>query len=146
MGTPKRVHKSRGVNTGLGICSYFVALFQANELAPKRKKLTDDQIAILVEKEFPHRASAKVYRGNNKKRTINEYRHRYHTGKFTNGVIPSIYSFRYDKDGDRVDGRTGKEKLPAIQTQGLASAQRYWSEEQALRSESGERNESNGVS
>jgi hypothetical protein len=130
MSTPRRVHKSICVTTGVGICTYFANLFQANELSPKVKKLTDEQIAILVEKEFPNRPTAKVYRGQSKRRTINEYRQRYHNGKFTGGDIPSVFSFRYDKDGDEVDGRTGKYKLPAIQVTGLASAQRYWAERQ----------------
>jgi hypothetical protein len=125
----KTIHKSRGVNTGLGVCAYFAMLFRANVKLPKSKKLTDEQIAILVEREFPDRPTAKMYRGQTKTRTINEYRYRYHTGKFTGGNIPSEYSFRYDKNGVEVDGRTGKE-LPNIQKHGLASQQRFWATEQ----------------
>jgi hypothetical protein len=119
-------HKSKGITTGLGICSYFAAIFRANEGCVTKRKKTDEQIAIMIEREFPHKLGAFAFRGETKKRTINEYRHRYNTGKFTGGIVPSIYSFRYNKTGDRVDGRTGTKVLPTIQQHGLASQQRYW--------------------
>jgi hypothetical protein len=122
----KARHKSRGKTSGVGICTYFAFLFRANELAFKSRKLTDDQIAIMVEKEFPDRPSALVFRGPSKKRTINEYRIRYNTGRFTYGKTPELYSYRYNSVGDRVDGRTGKKVLPTIQELGLQSAHRYW--------------------
>jgi hypothetical protein len=127
MAPPKRTkHKSRGITTGLGICSYFATLFQANELAPKGRKMTDEQIAMKVEHEFPNRPGAFAYRGQTKKRTINEYRHRYNTGKFTGGILPLLFSFRYNSSGEIVDGKTGKEVLPVIQIDGFKSAHRYW--------------------
>ncbi len=120
-------HKSRGITSGVGICTYFAFLFASNE-KPGTKKLTDDEIAILVERQFPGRKTAQVFRGPNKKRTINEYRHRYNLGLFTMGKIPALYSYRYDSMGNRVDGRTGKKILPTIQELGLQSAHRYWRE------------------
>ncbi len=122
----KAKHKSRGITSGVGICTYFAFLFRSNEIAPLKRKLTDDQIASMVEKEFPHRPSAFVFRGPNKKRTINEYRLRYNRGLFTNSKVPADYSFRYDSAGIRVDGRTGKKPLPTIQILGLQSSHRYY--------------------
>lgn len=122
----KTIHKSKGHTTGLGICAFFAYLFKVNEIVPKRKKKTDDQIAAEVEKEFPYRPTAFCFRGKNKTRTISEYRHRYNTGKFTKGVIPSILSFRYDEDGDKVDMRTGKIKLVKFEVECLLSAHRYY--------------------
>jgi hypothetical protein len=117
-------HKSKGITSGVGICTYFAFLFRYNETS--KKKLTDEEIAILVEREYPDRHSAKAFRGNTKKRTINEYRHRYNAGLFTTGKIPALFSYRYDSLGNRVDGRTGKKILPTIQELGLQSAHRYW--------------------
>lgn len=124
---PRRiVHKSKGKSyTNIGICTYFAMLFRMNELAPKKRKMTDDQIAAEIEKEYPNRPSAQCFRGPNKKRTINEYRLRYNSGRFTHGTPPTIYSYRYDSMGNRVDGRTGKYPLPAIQVLGLQSSHRY---------------------
>ncbi len=98
---------------------------RANELAPKKKKLTDEQLAIAIEEEYPHRPTAFCFRGPTKTRTINEYRLRYNQGKFTGGKVPSLYSYRYDSLGNRVDGRTGKKILPTIQELGLQSAHNY---------------------
>ena len=122
----RRRHKSRGLTSGVGICTYFAFLFRSNETAPKNKKLTDDQIASLVEKEFSHRPSAFYFRGPNKRRTINEYRIKYNSGAFTDGKMPATHSYRYDSLGNRVNGRTGK-PLPTIQELGLQSAHKYWS-------------------
>jgi hypothetical protein len=69
--TTRTVHKSRGKETGLGICAFFATLFQANELLPLGRKMTDDMIALRVEQEFPSRKTAHVYRGKGKKRTVN---------------------------------------------------------------------------
>lgn len=120
-------HKSRGITSGVGICTYFAFLFRSNERVGS-KKLTDEQIAILVERQFPGRKTAQVFRGPNKKRTINEYRHRYNLGLFTGGKMPALHSYRYNSDGLRVDGRTGKKVLPIIQELGLQSAHKYWRE------------------
>lgn len=120
------IHKSRGRSyTNIGICTYFAMLFRMNELAPKKRKMTDDQIAAEIEKEYPNRPSAFCFRGPNKRRTINEYRLKYNSGRFTNGTSPANPSYRYDSMGNRVDGRTGKKVLPAIQVLGLKSSHRY---------------------
>lgn len=124
---PRICHKSRGKSyANIGICTYFAILFRANEVASKKRKMTDDQIAEAIEKEYPDRPSAFYFRGPNKKRTINEYRHRYNKGFFTGGQVPHLYSYRYDSTGNRVDGRTGKKILPTIQELGLQSAHNYW--------------------
>lgn len=124
----KATHKSKGITSGVGICTYFAFLFRSNEIAPKKKKLTDEQIAIAIEKEFPNRPTAFSFRGPNKNKTINEYRLKYNRGCFTYNQIPELYSYRYDSMGNRVDGRTGRKILPTIQELGLQSAHRYWRE------------------
>lgn len=123
--TNKARHKSQGLTSGVGICTYFAFLFKFNETLPKKRKLTDEQIALAVEKEFPGRPSAQCFRGPTKRRTINEYRLKYNAGKFTYNKMPEFYSYRYNSSGDRVDGRTGKKVLPVIQELGLQSSHRY---------------------
>lgn len=93
--------------------------------------MTDEKIAILVEREFPHRHTAYSFRGKTKKRTINEYRYRYNTGKFTGGVIPPTYSFRYNRNGCIVDGKTGKKELPDATIMLYQSTHRYWIAQQS---------------
>ncbi len=125
------VHKSRGASTGLGICSYISFLFAANELTKDSKKLTDDEIAKYCEREFPNRPSAFKFRGENKTRTINEYRTRYNQGLFApNKRMPERRSFRYNLEGQIVDGRTGKRLLSKLEIDGFNSSHKYWRDRQ----------------
>lgn len=124
--TSKTIHKSKGKTTGLGICAFFAYLFKVNEVSPKKHKKTDQMIALEVEREFPDRPTAYCFLGDTKTRTINEYRHRYNTGKFTGARLPDVMSFRYDSDGDRVDFRTGKDKLHSFEISCILSAFQYY--------------------
>lgn len=126
----RKRHKTRGVNTGLGICSFFAYLFEANTIFPK--KLTDEEIALRVSKEFPSRKSAQAFI--EKRRTVNEYRQRYHRGDFTGFNPPPKFSFRYDSTGNIVDGRKGRRVLTNIEILGLQSQQKYWHDKQTVES------------
>ena len=106
------LHKSHGVTTGLGICSFFAMLFRLNESSPV--KLTDEQIALRVKEEYPDRPTADRYLGKNKIRTINEYRCRYNTGMFTKGLSPRKQSHRYNEQGNKVDGKHGRQSVESI--------------------------------
>lgn len=101
------IHKSKGLTTGLGICAFFANLFETNELSKPARRLTDEQIAIAVEREFPTRKSAKFFRDPKHYLTVNAYRNYYNQGKFTQGKIPKYVSFRYAKGGIPVEGRLG---------------------------------------
>lgn len=127
--TQNLVFKSYGRTTGVGICTYFSFLFDANELSPRFRKLTDEQIAIKVEAEFPKRASAFLFRGKNKTSTVNEYRNKYNKGLFSpERTMPKRRSFRYDSDGDRVEEKYGKKKLDDIQILERENSHNYWRE------------------
>lgn len=105
----RTIHKSKGQSIGIGICTYFAILFQVNEITSKQR--TDEEIAMEVEKEFPNRPTAFCFREPHKTRSVNEYRHRYNTGKFTNGRIPELYSFRYNSNKERVEASKGQRPL-----------------------------------
>ena len=109
MSFTQQVSKSKGITTGVGICVYFSNLFEANELAPKKKKINDRRIAEKVAEEFPERESAQSFLTGEK--TVNDYRNRYNKGIFTRGVPPKQLSLRYNKNGQAVDVRTGRHNL-----------------------------------
>lgn len=126
-----RPFKSRGITTGLGFCAYISGLFKANEINYQcentRYILTDKQIAIKLIEEFPGRKMALAFLDPNNRNTINDYRNKYNLGKFSPRKTPPEYhSFRYNEEGQRVDGRTGKKPLPVITERGLISANEYW--------------------
>lgn len=119
----KGSQKAKGRTSGLGICGFFALLFEANELASKKRKLTNEQIEKEVRKEFPNRKGY-FFKGarpvNNRpggsspswgKISVNTYRQKYNKGVFTRKVPPERYSFRYDKQGLVVDTTTGKRFL-----------------------------------
>lgn len=99
----------------MGYCQFWIHIFELNELTPKRRKLTDEQIARKVQDEFPNSQTAKeltmdseaVAKLGRTKHSVNQYRNSYNAGTFTNGVKPRIVSYRYGKRGERVNPRTG---------------------------------------
>lgn len=97
--------KSRGVSTGLSVYEYLGTLFDANEILPTTKKLTDESILQAVVKEFPGRKSTKELL--NRSLTINELRGDYNAGRLT-GIKPEVVSKRYTMDGREANGRTGR--------------------------------------
>lgn len=120
--TDNRQHKSKGLHSGLGVTAYFSLLFELNERLPKKQKMDDDTIAKMIATEFPDRKTTSLehFTGPNKIHTINSYRYRYNAGKFNRGIPPEICSFRYDKKGRAVNGRTAssvlsQEELKAMQ-------------------------------
>lgn len=109
---PKSVPHSRGVTLGMGVCSFLASVFDANESlknsAGRSRKLTDEKILQMLKEEFPGRTSG-IFTG---KVTINEYRQRYNKGDFSLRIPPAKMSFRYDRSGRVVDGRSGLHLLP----------------------------------
>jgi len=103
----KARHKSTGRTSGLGIIAYFITIFEANELLPRSKKMPDSVIARKVAREFPDRPSAQDFMSSNPSKTVNSYRYRYNKGSFTKGIPPRTFSFRYNEEGERVNGKTG---------------------------------------
>lgn len=127
-----RPFKSHGKSTNIGFCAYISALFKTNELLYKypstKKPLTDHQIALDLLEEFPGRKMALAFLDPDNRNTVNDYRNKYNSGTFSPGKLPpEQHSFRYNEEGKRVDGRTGKRELPVITERGLISANKYWS-------------------
>lgn len=104
------VPRTQGQNTGMGICEFWVYLFELNEKLPKGRKMTDEEIKRQMWIEFPERKS--VHRlgpvGSKGDATVNENRQLYNRGRFTRGVPPTKKSRRYGIDGSQVNPRTGK--------------------------------------
>jgi hypothetical protein len=103
----KVIAKSQGATTGMGICHFFISLFEANELLPDKQKMTDKTIAKKVVKEFPDRKSAQDFIALNPNKTVNSYRYRYNKGKFTKDIPPETLSLRYSEKGLPVNFKTG---------------------------------------
>lgn len=94
----KRVHKSKGVRSRLGWEAYLTSMYESNEILPRYKKLTDDDILRQLEIEFPNRIACRKIREG--KATVNEYRLRYNRGEYSvDGKAPIIQSVRYAKTG-----------------------------------------------
>lgn len=108
-----RTPRTRGVKTGLGICDFWCNLFAANELLPKKRKMTDEEIKRQVIEEFPKRDSVKKLGlvGERGTVTVNEHRLLYNRGRYTRNVVPVVRSVRYNSDGIPVDGKTGRRAL-----------------------------------
>lgn len=96
----------KGRTSGLGIRDTWVDIFQKNEKLPKAKKMTDDDISKYMKSEFVGRNTKAFDR-------VSAIRARYNRGVLTQGVIPSIQSRAYDKDGSVIEGRKKREKAPA---------------------------------
>lgn len=105
------IHKSKGLTSGVGICTYLADCFDSNALLAVSKKFTDEEIAAKVLKEFPTAKSATNLISEDSKLTINTHRTKYNAGGFTRGIPPVEPSFRYDSQGRIVNGRNGKYPL-----------------------------------
>lgn len=101
---PKRVNRygrrSRGKTTGMGVNEYICALFELNERLPTKKKMTDEALKQQFMEEFPDRPSTQSLK--DKKISMNYYRLKYNSGRFTKGNPPEIRSHRYDYDGRKL--------------------------------------------
>ena len=107
--TKKVSQKAKGKSSGLGICLFIATLLEANELAPKKKKKTDEELAKRIADEYPGKSTAQRFV--NGKRTVNDSRNRYNKGIFTRNIPPKVMSLRYNSKGEAVDGRTGNHRL-----------------------------------
>lgn len=87
-----------GVTTGLPIRMYWCLLFQQNEKAPKAKKMTNEQIAAAMKKEYPGRDSA-VFD------SVAYVRRQFNQGILTRGMKPKYESHAYDAEGNVQEGR-----------------------------------------
>lgn len=104
------VHKSRGEESGLGVCTYLAILFETNELLPSRKKLTDRMIETKLKKEFPGKKLLRLKSGLSI--DIPKYRSYYNAGRLTGGIRPTLPSFSYNEFGLPLNRITGEVLLP----------------------------------
>lgn len=122
--------KKKGKNTGMGVWQLYETLFAGNEMLSKNKKMTDEEIKRQILLEFPEQEKPLGRPGRSGKKTINELRQRFLRGDFTKGERPSCFSYRYDIDGDRVDGRYGTKKLTLTeQHEMLEQFETFWMKE-----------------
>ena len=122
MTNQKLIRKSTGITSGMGITLFFMSIFEANEMLSPKQRLTDSTIARRVAKEFPHRKSAQDFIADKPNKTVNSYRYRYNTGKFTRKLPPAIPSFRYNKQGQIVNFKTGSFLLTEQEIQDIKEA------------------------
>lgn len=93
--------RPKGTTTGLPIQAAWVHIFEQNRKAPKKKRLTDDQISEWMKKEFPGRKS-KVFD------MVNSVRTKFNKGGLTKGEVPKVESVPYDEDGNITEVRRGR--------------------------------------
>jgi len=82
--TEKPRYKTCGLNTKIGISDYWSVLFQANELLPDSRKLTDTDILYAVRAEYPNHPPAQRAT----ERTVRQKRTRYNNGRLTGEPQP----------------------------------------------------------
>lgn len=104
---------TRGIQSNLGICSFWCTLFLANEGLRKSEKMTDAEIKRQVLKEFPRHQQPSRTRESLRKLeegivTVNYYRSLYNKGRLTRGIVPKHQSRRYGDSGNLVHPKTGK--------------------------------------
>jgi hypothetical protein len=97
--------RSTGKRSGLGVHSFIGVLFEGNEKLSKKNKMTDVMIQNQIIAEFSGRKVASTLLDGT--RTVNYYRNQYNSGRLLGKMPPSI-SYRYNDDGEVVNGRTGK--------------------------------------
>lgn len=103
--------KKRGKIAGLGVFATIEMLFEWNETAPPDKRMNDNTIKMEILKEFPEKAKELGIDGKVGKATVNEYRSRFNRGKITKGRKPRRMSWRYNDEGEKVEGRFGSREL-----------------------------------
>lgn len=106
------IHKSRGLNSGLGICAFASELLKINEVLIPGKKMTDDDMRIIIIKEFPHRLSkprSSVKRLYRREIGVWYYRALYNAGLLDGpkNQKPEKRSFRYDENGRAIKKTRG---------------------------------------
>ncbi len=122
---PTKKARFIGKYTHIGQQDFLFQMFEANELAPKDQKLTNQAMQELLLKEFPHNGSIRAgFKSGNK--TINYYRYHYNLGRYSKPrwQPPLRLSYRYNEFGIIVDCRTGK--IPLSHLQRERYARRYF--------------------
>lgn len=111
--------RSRGRKFRGGIGLFLVIVFQHNEdpATPPSKKLTDEQILELLDREYGDRPRVqRLMRG---EITVGKLRDEYNRGKYSRGgrTKPAVRSRRYGPDGQPIKvGRFGCPNKPKIKT------------------------------
>lgn len=97
---------TKGLTTGLPITHYWELLFSVNELLPKARKLTDPEIALMVEKEFPKRRTSKHIT----RQYLKHKRDKYNCGQLTGKKRPhpTARSHEYNEKGQAIKSRSRK--------------------------------------
>ena len=99
--------KSHGKEHGLSFYETIATLLEANEVAPKARKLTDEAMTQFLASEFPDSRGMKAILSRYRGRTLNHYRSLYNNGKLT-GQKPANLSRRWTMKGEEANLRTGR--------------------------------------
>jgi hypothetical protein len=120
-----------GVTTGLPIMLCWCYVYQQNEKAAPKDKLSDEDISAFMKSEFPGREVGVFEVGG-----VQYCRRLYNSGRFTKGTQPKTQSHRYNAEGQVDDptrgGGNGKApkapaakavaKTPAVAKKAVAKA------------------------
>lgn len=85
---PKHEGVPKGKKHGLDVCATWIHFFQSNE--KRKKKWSDNQISLLMHREFPGYENEAFNR-------VSDVRKRYNAGGMTQGLVPEIQSKEYTK-------------------------------------------------
>jgi hypothetical protein len=123
--------KKKGKIAGLGVFATIEMLFEWNETAPPDKRMNDNTIKMEILKEFPEKVAELGAEGRVGKATINEYRSRFNRGRFTQGRKPRRMSWRYNDEGEKVEGRFGARELTQKEIkEAIAKYEEFWKEQE----------------
>ena len=117
--------RHRGLRTGMGLLEFLETIFIANENRSKTGKITDEEIARQIIREFPRCRTSTALRQwlrggkqtsvRTEPATVNRFRNKYNAGRLgtpdpETGEYhpPVIQSHRYGPDGSIVNPRTGR--------------------------------------
>ena len=100
----RRKGRYTGKQTGMSFSHFLETVLKANEAFPKKDKLTDESIKLLLIKEFEGTPiAAKLQSG---QKTVAYFRAQYNYGRLT-GRKPRKKSYAYDHQGNRLYCRRG---------------------------------------
>lgn len=99
-------YKTKGIRTKIGISDYWALLFEANELLPASRKLTDADILHYVQLEYPKHMPAI----NATLASVRQKRSRYNNGRLTGETKPKpeTKSRSYNSHADESDRSNNK--------------------------------------
>jgi len=104
------VHKSRGIKSGLGVCSFAADLLRVNEDLPKHRRMTDEEMRRIMIEEFSHRltlARSSIRRLYERRITMGYYRTLYNMGHLIKKK-PRKLSHQFDTKGEIIPEARGK--------------------------------------